>query len=410
MPKAADPMIKPRIPGKKMIETADREMTLLEHLAELRSRLIKSGVGLLIATLVAWFFHEPVFRFMVQPVMRGLAPHGIASLQAIDVTEGISVYMKSSLAAAFVISSPWLIWQAAAFIAPALRRREKRLFSLATGLVALFFVLGVTFSYGIFVPMVVDFLAGFSTASGDMTLVPTIRNAFGMAMFFLVAFGFIFELPLVMMFAGMLHLISWRTFLRYLRHFIVIAFIIAAVLTPPEPISQILMAIPLCLLYVLGILMAWAGWQAGGEKPGARSFLVAATAIILFAGGTIAAAAFWKGSAPEASPGPAGKRTVTITLDQPCVRMVSGWSAPDGQKLDVSFGPDGNVEFTAPAGVDLPILPQGNRPVDRFVAGNASRIWRRADDDANRLMVPVEPREASKLLNYLLTVTESGCR
>ena len=393
---------------------ADRDMTLAEHLTELRSRIIKAAIGFLAAVALSWTFHEQIFRFLARPVMRGLSPYGVTNLQALDVMEGISVYVKASMAAAFVISSPWIIWQVASFIAPALRRREKRIFGLATSLVALFFGLGVVFSYSIFVPVVVEFLAGFGVASGDLYLAPTIRNTFGMSMFFMIVFGFIFELPLVMMFAGMLHLVNPRTMIKYSRHFIVVAFIVAAVFTPPEPVSQILMAVPICLLYGLGMLMAWAGWHAGGGNARRRAVLSTLAAIVVFAAGIVGAAWFWNSKTDGNTASRNGAhRTVVLELDAECASTVSGWKTAPDETVTASFGLDGTrgVIFQA-SGKTVLGIPDGpgGRPIDEFIHRNAPHVWTAVRDGRSTLMVSVAPADAEAFLAILVAATGRLCR
>ncbi len=392
---------------------ADRDMTLIEHLAELRSRLIKAFAGFIAAMAVTWFFHEQIYRFLLKPVIRGLAPYGVGAPQALDVMEGISVYLKASMAAAFVISAPWIIWQAAAFAAPALHRRERRTFAFGTALVAMFFALGVIFSYSIFVPMVVEFLAGFGVGSGDLRLAPTVQNTFGVSMFFMIVFGFIFELPLVMMFAGILHLAGPKVFLKYWRHFVVAAFIVAAIFTPPEPVSQTLMAIPLCLLYGLGILMAWAGWHAGGGNPRGRAVAAAASAVVIFAGGVIAAALLWDDTSGAADAKPAGHRQALLELDHACAERVSGWKIAPSERLIVSFGPDGasGVVFQASGDTVLTIpAAQGRTAIDRFIWAGRERAWTAVRDGRSTIMVSASPPESEAFLSALVAATGALCR
>lgn len=260
----------------------DSEMPLIAHLSELRKTIIRMAVGFGLAFIATWTFHRQVFEFLSFPVMKGLKAHNVLSLQALHVTEGIVVYMKSAAVAAVILASPWIVWQAWRFVAPALRIVERRTFIVSGFLAILFFALGTLFSYTVFIPVVVDFLAGFGLDSGSLVLVPTLQNTFDMALLFLVGFGVIFELPLIMLFIGVMKVASPRRLLSSSRWFIVGAFVIAAIFTPPEPISQTLMAIPICMLYMLGILLAWAGWHIGGENR-LRALAVAGSAVLIFA-------------------------------------------------------------------------------------------------------------------------------
>jgi sec-independent protein translocase protein TatC len=326
----------------------EHSMTFMEHLDELRSRIIKIAVAVGVAFAVAWTFHEEVFHFLARPVMKGLQAHGIQALQALNVTEGISVYLKASAVAALFVASPWVIWQIWAFVTPALHKNEKRLVAPTAMLVAGFFILGVTFCYTIFLPIIVEFLTGFAMSSGDMVLAPTVQSTFGMAMSFLLIFGLVFELPLVMLFLGLLNIVSPKFLWKYSRHFIVVAFVIGAIFTPPEPVSQTLMAVPLCLLYMLGILLAWAGKNMGGASSRRRAILAVILSFLIFAAGIIITAWQWnKDPAPKALPVsfnasfvlliPEGSETGQVFLD----KTGDGQIAKDNGPTIISVDPSG---------------------------------------------------------------------
>ena len=266
----------------------DRPMAFTEHLGELRDRLLKSVVAVTIAFFVAYGFHEELFKILAAPILEGLRAHGIYKLQALQVTETIVVYLQASLVGSVILSVPYVFFQIWSFVAPGLHPRERGAVLPVAGLVSAFFLLGIAFCYFVFLPMVVDFLVDFTVGTGDIALLPTVENTFSLTTTFLLIFGLVFEMPLIMFFVSALGMVTSRTFLKFARHFIVIAFIVAAVFTPPDPLSQLLMAVPLCALYMVGVAFAWAGGalRRSGEHGLAKAvvtgvFLVFALAVAL---------------------------------------------------------------------------------------------------------------------------------
>ena len=201
----------------------DRPMTFSDHLAELRSRILRSLVVVTAAFFAAWTFHIEIYDFLAAPVLAGLASHGIHGLQALQVTEAITVYLHASLIAALVAASPYLFFQIWSFVAPGLYDREKAYVTPVVWLVSCFFLFGVVFCYYVFLPMVVDFLVGFTLESGTVDLKPTFEKTWGLATTFLFVFGMLFELPLMMFFLSFLGVADWRKYLKFSRYFIVIS-------------------------------------------------------------------------------------------------------------------------------------------------------------------------------------------
>jgi sec-independent protein translocase protein TatC len=256
----------------------DRPMTFTEHLAELRTRLVRSVIAVLAAFIAAWAIHQPLFDALARPVLSGMRSHGIYSLQALQVTEAITVHLEIALVAALVLALPFLAWQAWAFVAPGLYERERRTVLPVVGLVSGFFLLGVAFCYFVFLPMVVDYLVGFTIGTGTVSLVPTLEKTFSLTVTFLLVFGLVFELPLLMFFLSLLGIVGWRKFLAFGRYFVVVAFVVAAVFTPPDPLSQVLMAVPLSVLYFVGLAFSWVAGRvrgAGDSRVAAGRWLVA---------------------------------------------------------------------------------------------------------------------------------------
>ncbi|HOC99905.1 MAG TPA: twin-arginine translocase subunit TatC [Myxococcota bacterium] len=396
-------------------EPADAEMPLAGHLAELQGVLIQIFIALLVAFAASWAFHQQVFYFLAAPVLDGLARHGIDRLQALDVTEGIVIHMKASGVAALLVTFPFIIWRLWRFVAPALHIHEKRAVIISGMLTALFFILGTTFCYTVFLPLVVEFLAGFGTSDGTLVLAPTISNTFGTAMVFLVAFGIIFELPLVMMALGALHLIRPRWMLARSRYFIVAAFIIGAIFTPPEPVSQTLMAVPICLLYFLGVLLAWAGWKLG-DGASRRSAVVVTSAIVLFTAGIVGAAVLLAGrhDAGDALTGGAerdvaGTAVTTVEIDSDCFFTISGLQVK-GPVLVTSTAGDrqmAGVAFDLPSEKATFSFKGARGAVGEFV--NQERQWTASGGRVLAMML-TDSRRVAEFMSALVSETTTNCR
>lgn len=231
--------------------------TFWEHLGELRNRLFYCAAVFLLSVILAWTFRDALFLALTRPIMQGLAGHGIYRLTAIEATEAIVIYLKMAVAAAVVVTIPFTLVQLWLFIRPGLKTTEIRPLRRVVVLSLFMFLLGLLFSYRFVLPLVLDFLAGFTLASGDLAFQVTLRSAYSTALTFLAGFGVIFELPLVMVLLAATPIMNSRRYWKLFRYFVVVSFIVAAILTPPDVLSQFLMALPLNLLYLVGIAMAW---------------------------------------------------------------------------------------------------------------------------------------------------------
>jgi sec-independent protein translocase protein TatC len=228
-----------------------------EHLTELRSRLVAAVIVLVGGFFVAWFFREFLFELVTTPVSEGLAKHGIYRLTAIETVEAIMVYLKLSLTAAVVITVPVALYQVWAFVKPGLTFGEIRPMRRIVVFSLFMFAIGLLFSYRIVLPLVIDYLTGFTMGSGGVDFQVTMKSAYSTALTFLLGFGIIFELPLVMVLLAATPFLDWRKYLAFIRYFIVLSFGIGSLLTPPDVLSQILMAVPISLLYVIGIGLSY---------------------------------------------------------------------------------------------------------------------------------------------------------
>jgi len=238
-------------------EPAGGVMSFREHLFELRTRLLRIVAILAVGFFVAWNFRLPLFDFLSRPIASALADNGIYHFQAIQITESIVVYLKVALVADLLLASPFVFWQVWGFIAPALYRREKRFILPLTAFSVVFFVIGSAFAYTVLLPFITDWLVGLTLEPGNVEVLVTLQNAYGFAFGFLLMFGLVFELPLVIFFMALWGIATGKGLLKFWRYFVVISFILSAILTPPDPISQMLMALPLNVLYGFGIVVAF---------------------------------------------------------------------------------------------------------------------------------------------------------
>jgi len=219
--------------------------TFWSHFRELRSRLVKSLAGVALGGAVAYWKWEQLWAWLAGPITsRGLDVHFIAT----SPMETVMTSFKLSLIAGIFLAFPWITWQAWRFLAPGLYANERKLFlGTFTGFV-LMFVAGATFCYFAVLPAGLTFLAGYMDGAVTQSWRQATYAAFVIQ--FLLAFGVIFELPVAVFLLARLDLITARGMWGFFRYAIVAIFVVAALLTPgPDPVSQLLMALPLIALY-----------------------------------------------------------------------------------------------------------------------------------------------------------------
>ena len=260
--------------------TEEDDLGFLQHLDALRKHLIRAALILTMGFAVAYIFHKAILDVLVSPVMAGLRNHGIYELQTISIAEGIMTYIKSALVAGIVLSMPLILREVWLFISPGMYPNEKKVVMPAFFVMFLFFLAGIMFSYFFFVPFVVDFLA--SMTPGQALLVPRLSEVFSLSLMFYLVFGLVFEVPLIMFILSFLGVFNTHQYLKALKYFVVASFVIAALFTPPDPLSQVLLAVPLCLLYGLGILASLASGKAGGVVSALRVLGGMAFLLIIF--------------------------------------------------------------------------------------------------------------------------------
>ena len=246
-------------------ELEGTEAPFVSHLIELRDRLIRSliAVGVAFAVLAFWPGMGALYDLLAQPMVAHL-PQG-TKLIATNVISPILVPLKITLMAAFLVALPYVLYQVWAFVAPGLYSHEKRfVLPLVVSSTTLFFV-GVAFCYFIVIPAMSKFIQSFAPTA--ITAAPDIEQYFGFVLTLFLVFGIAFEVPVAVVVLARIGLVSIAQLRQFRGYFIVASFIIAAVVTPPDVISQLALAVPMCILYELGILAA-ASFIKSTKKPG----------------------------------------------------------------------------------------------------------------------------------------------
>lgn len=238
-------------------------MTFWEHLEELRKRLIYMLFSFLVGAGVAWQVRERILVWLTAPFVRawnGTKIGGRAELHFPAPQSLFLAYVKLALIGGLIFSLPVLLYQVWAFIAPGLYGREKRYAVPFVVSSCGLFASGAWFGWRFAFPVAFQYLLSFSGPVGTgMIVQPSVMidEYIGFVSQMLIAFGVVFELPVLVFFLSIAGIITYRHLLRFARVFIVVAFVIAAVITPPDPLSQLLLAIPLCLLYFVSIGVAY---------------------------------------------------------------------------------------------------------------------------------------------------------
>jgi sec-independent protein translocase protein TatC len=228
-------------------ETEKAGMPFLEHLEELRWRIIKSILAVIVMAVIAFIYAEEIYRFITVPL-------GDVKLHYTDITGSFGAYMRIAIYAGIVGALPIILYQIWKFIAPGLYAKEKKVILLLVFISTLLFLTGASFCFYLVLPFAIKFLVGYG--AGEMIPIITITSYISFTGMMLLAFGLSFELPIVGYFFGRIGLLSAKTLRRVRPYAIIIILIAAGVLTPtPDIFSQLLLAVPLYILYEITILI-----------------------------------------------------------------------------------------------------------------------------------------------------------
>lgn len=244
------PEPKPRRTTRQQEEL--ERMSLLDHLEELRKRIVWSVLVVAIAFIPCWAYYRQIYKFLVAPLNR-IAP-GL-KLSFLALTDPFILYFKMAALTAIFLSAPFLLYQVWAFIAPGLYKTERKLAGPFIFFTSLFFIAGGAFGYYVAFPAGAKFLLG---VGSDLNPVITVDKYFGFLMTVILGLGLMFELPILILLLAMVGVVTPRFLMRFWRHAVVIIFIIAAIITPtPDVVNLCLFAVPAIGLYFLGVAAAF---------------------------------------------------------------------------------------------------------------------------------------------------------
>lgn len=249
-------------------ELEDSRMPFLAHLRELRDRVRNAAIFFFAAFVLCFIFADDIYEWLRRPVFdawaaknaalvaNGKPPLGDPSLSFGSLTEPFWVNMSVAMWAGIFVASPFIFYQLWKFIAPGLYKRERRITITFAVFSAIMFAGGAVFCFYFVLPNLYDFLLGYADAQYKPILM--MQSYLDLTRDMMLAFGAVFELPLLLYFLAMIGLVTHRGLWKFNRWFVVIAFIVGAVLTPsPDVVSQIMMATPMIVLYNISILLAW---------------------------------------------------------------------------------------------------------------------------------------------------------
>lgn len=236
-------------------------MPFLEHLEELRKRIIRIAIALVVGALVCLIFSKPLIKFLLWPTTQVQLP---VDIQVLKVQGMFVVTLQVAFFGGIVLGLPFILYQIWMFIAPGLYPHERRYVPRVIGSATLLFLIGVAFAYFVILPFALEFFLGLAPPSIRTNI--AIDFYIGFIIRLLIIFGIIFQLPVLSYFLSRLGIISPALMRKYRRHAIVTIFVLAALFTPPDPMTQILLGVPLVLLYEFSIFISKLVKQKKEEK------------------------------------------------------------------------------------------------------------------------------------------------
>ena len=238
-------------------------MTFLEHLDELRVRLMHSLGALVVGTIICWGFHERIFHFLTQP-LRNAYP--AVKFITTGPTEAFMMYVKMSFFVGIFLVAPYILYQVWAFIAPGLYSHEKAYAAPFIVAGSLFFLLGGGFGHYILFPTTFKFLYEF--AGDDMQFLPKVDEYFAFYSWFLLGLGLVFQIPVVIFVLARIGLVTPGFLMRQFKFAVLASFVLSAIITPSaDVVNQTMLALPMIGLYLLGVLVAVMFGQARRKPP-----------------------------------------------------------------------------------------------------------------------------------------------
>jgi sec-independent protein translocase protein TatC len=243
------------------------EETFISHLVELRDRIMRAGIAVIVVFLGLVYWAPDIFRLLARPLMQNL-PRG-GKMIVTDVTGSFFVPMKVTMVVAFVIALPFVLYQIWAFVAPGLYQHEKKLVAPLVASSYTLFLCGMAFAYFVVFPTIFRVMAHYNAPLGA-EMSTDINNYLSFVLTMFIAFGVTFEVPIVVVLLVRMNLLTVKK-LKEIRPYVIVgAFIVSAIVTPPDVFSQLILALPLIVLYELGIIAARI-FIGTGEKPADES-------------------------------------------------------------------------------------------------------------------------------------------
>lgn len=247
------------VPGRSGVDGPDDDleggrMSFLDHLEELRKRLVRSLLAVVAGFLAAFAFIERIFGFIMRP-LQAVLPDG-GKLVYTEPAEAFLLYMKVAALVGLLLATPVVLYQVWMFVAPGLYAHEKRFAIPFVFFATAFFIAGAAFSHYMVFPWAWQFFAGFTT--DYMQFMPRIQPVFSLYAKLMLAMGLVFQLPTVVFFLARVGVVTPRFLTRNIKYAVLIIFIIAAIITPTaDPVTQSLVAGPMVALYLVSIVIAW---------------------------------------------------------------------------------------------------------------------------------------------------------
>lgn len=241
----------------------DDKLPFTSHLEELRKRLIRCFIAIIIGFGISYAFKEKLFEILTYPLIKVMKPGD--TLIFTGIPEAFFTYLKVSLLSGILLAIPVIMYEFWMFVAPGLYKNERKLMLPIVIISSFFFVGGALFGYFIVFPYGFKFLLGFAT--DKLRAFPSMKEYMSFSAKLLLAFGFVFELPLVITFLARIGLVSVDFLKKNRKYAILVFFVGAAILTPPDVVTQVMMAVPLMILYEISIV----GARIFGKKPPAET-------------------------------------------------------------------------------------------------------------------------------------------
>src|SRR5437762_3856143 len=231
------------------------KMSFLEHLDELRKRIVRSCLAVALGVLATFYWIQQIFDFILAPTRRALPP-GVKLIYT-QPGEAFSLYITVALIMGVVLASPYIMYQVWMFIAPGLYSNEKRMAYPFVFFTTIGFIAGAAFNHYVSFPFMMAFFASFNTP--DLAFMPKLEDVFGLYSKMLIGMGIVFQMPAVVYFLARMKLISARFLIRHFKYAFLIIFVVAAVITPTgDMMTQTIFAAPMVGLYLPSIAIAWA--------------------------------------------------------------------------------------------------------------------------------------------------------